>query len=109
MNTCSFYLLRTSGGTRLVPGLARPCAAQAAAGFRCWDLKLEMGTVLEPRGAGVSDARGRRAASPRVGGCEKRNMCESSEASIYFFGASFARIRERRAGLLLPEDRALVW
>ena len=28
---------------------------------------------------------------------------------IFFFGASFARIRERRAGLLLPEDRALVW
>ena len=38
---CTFYLLRTFGGTRLVPGLARPCAAQAAAGFRCWDLKLE--------------------------------------------------------------------
>jgi hypothetical protein len=30
-------------------------------------------------------------------------------ASILFFGASFARIRERRAGLLLPEGRALVW
>ena len=59
-----FYLLRTSGGTRLDPGLARLCAAQAAAGFRCWDLKLEMGTVLEPRVAGVADARGRRAASP---------------------------------------------
>ena len=61
-----FYLIRTSDRTRLVPGLARPCAAQAAAGFRCWDLKLEMGTVLEPRVAGVADARGRRAASPRV-------------------------------------------
>ena len=70
---------------------------------------MATGTVLEPRGAGVSDARGRRAASPRVGGWEKRNMCGSSGSFNLIFGASFARIRERRAGLLLPEDRALVW
>ncbi len=39
--------------------------------LRCWDLKLEMGTVLEPQGAGMADARGRRAASPRLGRREK--------------------------------------
>ena len=35
----------------------------------CWETKVATGTVLEPRGAGVADARGRRAASPGwVGG-----------------------------------------
>ncbi len=54
-------------------------------------LKLEMGTVLEPRGSGVPDARGRRAASPRVGGREKRNTmiifcvrCEANQTSFLF-------------------------
>ena len=105
-----FYLLRTSGGTRLVPGLARPCAAQAAAGFRCWDLKLKKGTVLEPRGAGVSDARGRRAASPRVGGWEKRNtmiiwcMClEANPASFQF--RCFFPLASVSAGRLLVSAR----
>ncbi len=30
---------------------------------------------------------------------------EAVTLQFNFFGASFARIRERRAGLLLPEDR----
>ncbi len=38
-----------------------------------------------------------------------KHVWKQWKASIYFFGASFARIRERRAGQLLPEDRALVW
>jgi hypothetical protein len=30
--------LSSDRGTRLLPGLARPCAAQAAAGLHCWNL-----------------------------------------------------------------------
>ena len=41
-------------------------------GIRCWDSKVAKGTVLEPRGAGVADARGRRAASPQGGWVGKR-------------------------------------
>ncbi len=40
---------------------------KAAAGHRCWETKVAKGTVLEPRWAGVADARGRRAASPQSG------------------------------------------
>jgi hypothetical protein len=48
-------------------GLAKPCAAQAPAGYRCWGIKAAMGTVLDPRGQGVADANAR-AASPNVYG-----------------------------------------
>jgi hypothetical protein len=46
--------------------------------LRCWDIEVAMGTVLEPRGAGVAEAHGRRAASlqdPGLMGVKKRAGC----------------------------------
>ncbi len=74
---------------------------------------MATGTLLQPRGAGVADARGRRAASSGwVGGKSEAwllSVCKSILASIDFFGASFARIREHSRAFCFPEDRALVW
>ena len=71
-----------------------------------------MGTVLEPRGAGVADARGRHAASPQGGwvGKAKSNGGESvtSGGSILISVLLSARIRERRPASCLPGSRASV-
>ena len=69
-----FYLLWTPNGTLILPGLDVRSAEKAAAGHRCWETKVAKGTVLEPRGAGVADARGRRAASPPGGWVGKAKM-----------------------------------
>ncbi len=68
------------------PGQDEPRAAKAAAGHRCWETKVAKGTMLEPRWAGVADARCRRAASSPGGWvvkakmewcllCEKQRLC----------------------------------
>ncbi len=78
-----------------------PYATKAAAGHRCWESKVAKGTVLEPRGAGVADARGRRAASPPGGWVVKAKMkwclvCEKEKALFQFSAFFSARVRERR-------------
>ncbi len=75
---CFLHFLLALGGTPnetlLLPGQDEPLAAKAAAGHRFWETKVAKGTVPEPRGAGVADARGRRAASPPGGWVVKAKM-----------------------------------
>ena len=81
-------------------------------GIAAGNLKLQKGTVLEPRGAGVADARGRRAASPPGGWVVKAKNevvfgVWKAKALFRISALLSARVRERRSAFCFCQKAAL--